>query len=81
MANDHLERIERLETGFEMIQFQLQAQQHVLAWLLHQQPQIEVNRFLAGWKQECKGVPALEHDEELIDALAEDLQQLRADCA
>lgn len=78
MANELVERIERLEAGFEMIQFQLQAQQHVMAWLLYQQPQIEVQRFLAQWKQECNGSPVLEHDESLIADLIEDLQQLRA---
>lgn len=81
MAKDLIERIEQLEAGFQMTQYQLQAQQHVLAWLLSRTPQVEVQGFLEQWMQECAGSEVLEHDAVLISALREDLQQLREECA
>lgn len=76
MTTDLLDRIARLEAALEMAQHQLEAQQHVLTWLLAQNPKHNVRDFLQRWALECEGNQRLEEDVALISALNEDLQQL-----
>lgn len=81
MAKDLIERIEWLEARLEQTQYQMQAQQHLLTWMLAHLPKQDVQSFLEQWKKECRGKPRLDEDVALISALNEDLPQQRAECA
>lgn len=80
MANV-IDRIEWLEARLEQTQQQIQAQQHLLTWMLARLPESDVQRFLEQWENECRGNPQLNEDVALISALNEDLPQQRAVCA
>lgn len=81
MAKDLIERIEWLEARLEQTQHQMQAQQHLLTWMLARLPETDVQSFLEQWQRECSGKPRLDEDVALISALIEDLPQLRDECA
>lgn len=81
MAKDVIDRVEWLEACLEQTQQQIQAQQHLLTWMLARLPERDVQNFLEQWGNECLGNPQLGEDVALISALYEDLPQQRAGCA
>ena len=81
MANDPIEQIELLEARLVQTQHQMEAQQHLLTWMLSRLPKRDVQSFLEQWETECHGSPRLDEDVALISALNEDLPQMRAECA
>lgn len=72
------EQIELLNARLEQIQHQMEAQQHLMTWMLARLPKQDVQGFLEQWEQGCRGNPRLDEDAALISALNEDLQHLRA---
>lgn len=78
MAKDLIQRIERLEAQQEQTQHQIEAQQHVLTWMLSRFPKHDVQHFLEAWEHECRCNPRFDEDAALISSLTEDLQQLYA---
>lgn len=76
--SDHREQMRLLEARIAQAQQQIQAQQHLIAWMLSRFPEMDVQHFLDQWDTDCNGSQSLEEDAALIAALREDLPPLRA---